>query len=165
MWSESEVAGLLDAEGRITVVSRNEDEARIHDVIGKRARDLLNPVSRPTLDKALAEVRRGHSAVICIAGTGDDGECFWCRAHLTPSPAEDAPVLFHLRRLPKAWHHLSDRERDVVHALHDCGMNPKRAARQLRMSVHTLNAHRRSISKKCDLRGIGDFWVFVERCR
>jgi DNA-binding CsgD family transcriptional regulator len=126
---------------------------------------LVNPVSRPTLDKAVEEVRRGNSAVICLAGTGDDGEVFWNRAHLMPSPAKDSPVLFHLRRLPRAWHKLSDRERDVVHALHDCGMNPKKAARSLGMSVHTLNAHRRSISKKCDLQGIGDFWVFVERCR
>jgi DNA-binding CsgD family transcriptional regulator len=44
-------------------------------------------------------------------------------------------------------------------------MNPKRAASRLGLSVNTLNAHRRSICQKCRLRSVGDFWVFVERCR
>jgi DNA-binding NarL/FixJ family response regulator len=165
MWSDSEVAGLLDAEGRVVLISRNEEEAPVHDVLGKRARDLVNPASRPTVDRAMEAVAKGESVIICISGIADEGYVFWCRVHLMPSPAEEAPVLFHLRRLPRAWNHLSERERDVVHALHDSGMNPKRAARDLGMSVHTLNAHRRSICRKCDLRGIGDFWVFVERCR
>jgi hypothetical protein len=33
------------------------------------------------------------------------------------------------------------------------------------MSVHTLNAHRRSICQKCGLESVGEFWVFVEQCR
>jgi DNA-binding NarL/FixJ family response regulator len=165
MWSDAEVAGLLDAEGRIVVISRNEEEAYVHDVLNKHARNLLNPESRAAFDRALEEVHRGNAIVLCVSGKADAGHTVWVRLHLMPSPAEDAPVLFHYRRLPRSWNYLSVRERDVVHALHDSGMNPKRAARDLGMSVHTLNAHRRSICRKCDLRGIGDFWVFVERCR
>ena len=84
---------------------------------------------------------------------------------MMPSPVPESPVLFHFRRLPRDWDRLSPRERDVVHALHDTSMNPKRAAGKLRMSVHTLNAHRRSICQKCGLQSVGEFWVFVEQCR
>jgi FixJ family two-component response regulator len=84
---------------------------------------------------------------------------------MMPSPGQNSWVLFHFRRLPKSWRLLSPRERDVVHALHDADMNPKRAASNLGLSVHTLNAHRRSICQKCRLRSVGEFWVFVEHCR
>jgi DNA-binding CsgD family transcriptional regulator len=49
--------------------------------------------------------------------------------------------------------------------LHESGMNPKRTARKLGITENTLNAHRRSICQKCSLQGVGEFWVFVERCR
>lgn len=74
-------------------------------------------------------------------------------------------MLVHSRVLPRSWQELSDRERDVIETLHREDMNPKQAARALGISVNTLNAHRRSICQKCQLNGIGDFRVFVERCR
>jgi len=165
MWNHAEVAGLLDAEGRVALVSRNEEEAPVREVVGKRVVELINAESIPVFEKALADVHRGESPCILLSATADAGYVYWVKVHMMPSPAPEAPVLFHFRRLPRSWQCLSQREREVIDALHDTKMNPKRAARDLGMSVHTLNAHRRSICKKCDLRGIGDFWVFVERCR
>jgi DNA-binding NarL/FixJ family response regulator len=165
MWDNAEVAGLLDADMRVVLISRNEDEAPVREVLGKRADELINPDSVPVFRQAFADVMRGKTRCVTLSATADAGYKYWFKVHFTPSPADEAPVLFHFRRLPREWETLSQREREVIQALHAEKMNPKRAARALNMSVHTLNAHRRSICKKCDLRFIGDFWVFVERCR
>ena len=102
---------------------------------------------------------------VLLAGVADEGFVFWGRIHLMASPETASPVLFHMRRLPRNWEQLSERERAVIEALNATDMNAKRAAKRLGISVHTLNSHRRSICHKCDLSGIGEFWIFVERCR
>jgi FixJ family two-component response regulator len=107
----------------------------------------------------------GKETEVLIALVADDGHTFWSRVRLTRSPVEDSWVLLHARRLPRSWQLLSEREREVIAALNDSGLNPKRAAKQLGIALNTLNAHRRSISQKCQLQGVGEFWVFVERCR
>jgi DNA-binding NarL/FixJ family response regulator len=165
MWDNAEVAGLLDSDGRVCLISRNEDEAPIRNVLGKRAIDLLREESRAEFETAFNQAAGGGDVLTLLSGTADAGYVVWARVRMMPSPGQKAWVLFHFRRLPKSWHRLSPRERDVVHALHDAGMNPKRAASDLGLSVHTLNAHRRSICQKCRLRSVGDFWIFVEQCR
>jgi DNA-binding CsgD family transcriptional regulator len=165
MWNHAEVAGLLDADGRVALVSRNEEEAPVKEVLGKRAVDLIHPECVPTFERSFANVLKGKTTCDMMSAIADAGYRYWFKVCMLPSPAPDAPVLFHFRRLPRTWNCMSQREREVVEALHHANMNPKRAARELGMSVHTLNAHRRSICKKCGLQGIGDFWVFVERCR
>jgi DNA-binding NarL/FixJ family response regulator len=165
MWQNAEVVGLLDRQGRVRVVYRNEDEALIHDVVGQLVCDLLAPASVELFEQAMESALRGEETQVLLAGVADEEFVFWGRAHLRPSPDPTSPVLFHLRRLPRFWDRLSEREKGVVDALNATNMNAKRAARQLGISLHTLNSHRRSICRKCELHGVGEFWVFVERCR
>ena len=165
MWTHAEVAGLIDRTGRVCLVSRNEQEAPVRNVLGKRAIDLVLDRFRPDVDGAIRDALAGKETHAVFAGMADAGYVVWGRVRILPSPLPEAPVMFHVRRLPKTWDLLSPREREVVHALHEAFMNPKRAAHNLGMSVNTLNAHRRSICQKCRLRSVGEFWVFVERCR
>ena len=165
MWDNAEVVVLLDEAGIIRSVSRNEEEALIHDVIGRHALDRIHEDYLPSAQEALAQALQGKKCELLLAVYADDGYVFWSRVQSLPSHLQDLPILLHLRRLPKGWGRMSTREQQVVQALHSADMNPKKAARILGISDNTLNAHRRSISHKCELDGIGDFWVFVERCR
>jgi DNA-binding NarL/FixJ family response regulator len=165
MWDNAEVAGLLDSEGHVRLISRNEHEATVRNVLGRRAIDLLREESHADFETAFSQAAAGGDVLTLLSGIADAGYVVWARTRMMPSPAQKSWVLFHFRRLPKSWDRLTAREREVVHALHDAGMNPKRAARGLGLSVHTLNAHRRSICQKCGLRSVGEFWVFVEQCR
>jgi DNA-binding NarL/FixJ family response regulator len=165
MWNHAEVAGLLDRDGRVCLVSRNEQEAPVRKLLGMRAVDVVLDRFRQPVEDAVRDALAGNETHFILAGMADAGFVVWARARIMPSPLPEAPVMFHFRRLPKTWDLLSPRERDVVHALHAAFMNPKRAARNLGMSVHTLNAHRRSICQKCRLHTVGEFWVYVERCR
>ena len=165
MWKNAEVVGLLDPAGLIRVVSRNEDEALVQEVLGRDIRELIAPDSLETFEEAFQTALDGDESQALLAGVADEGFIFWGRVRIGPSPEADAPVLFHLRRLPRAWTKLSDREREAIDALNATSMNSKRAAKQLGVSVHTLNSHRRSICRKCGLHGVGEFWVFVEQCR
>jgi DNA-binding CsgD family transcriptional regulator len=165
MWDNAEVAGLLDGAGRVCVISRNEDEAPVRDVLGKRVVDIVRAESRDDFEAAFRQAADGCEVFVLLSALADAGHVVWARVRMMPSPVAASPVLFHFRRLPRDWDRLSPRERDVVHALHDAAMNPKRAAAKLQMSVHTLNAHRRSICQKCGLQSVGEFWVFVEQCR
>jgi DNA-binding CsgD family transcriptional regulator len=165
MWQNAEVVGLLDGHGRIRLVSRNEEEALIHDVVGQLICDLLSPVSIELFVAAFQAAMRGEESQVLLAGLADEGFVFWGRVHLGPSPEPTAPVLFHLRRLPRPWALLSEREKESIDALNASRMNAKQAAKKLGISCHTLNSHRRSICRKCGLHGVGEFWIFVERCR
>ncbi len=165
MWEQGEVVALLDPQARVTVVSRNEEEAPVASVVGRSLLELLAPESLSDFQQAFHRVLSGEEIVTLWAGVADEGYVFWARVRLLPSPEASSPVLFHMRRLPKAWGKLSERERDVVDALNLAGMNAKRAANQLEISLNTLNAHRRSICQKCELHGVGDFWVFIHQCR
>jgi DNA-binding CsgD family transcriptional regulator len=165
MWHHAEVAALLDREGRLTVVSRNEQEALISNVVGRPIVDMLTPESVPRFKQAFNAALAGEEVEALLSGVADEGFIFWGRVRLMPSPESESPVLLHMRRLPVSWGKLSSREQDVIRVLNETNMNAKRAARQLGISLHTLNSHRRSICQKCDLQGIGDFWVFVQRCR
>jgi DNA-binding NarL/FixJ family response regulator len=165
MWDNAEVAGLLDKDGRVRVVSRNEDEAPVRNVVGRLAVELIREESREEFLEAFRLALEGREVMTFFSATADAGYVVWGRGRMLPSPVARAPVLFHVRRLPRCWGRLSPREREVVGALHEADMNPKRAASRLGLSVNTLNAHRRSICQKCRLRSVGDFWVFVERCR
>ncbi len=151
MWQNAEVVGLLDRRGRVRVVYRNEDEALIHDVVGQLVCDLLAPASVELFEQAMESALRGEETQVLLAGVADEEFVFWGRAHL--------------RRLPRFWDRLSEREKGVVDALNATNMNAKRAARQVGISLHTLNSHRRSICRTCELHRVGEFWVFVERCR
>ncbi len=165
MWKNAEVVGLLDREGRVRVVSRNEDEALVQQVMGRDIREMIESCSLQRFEEAFQAALVGVESQALLAGVADEGFVFWGRVRIGPSPETDSPVLFHLRRLPRQWSALSDRERDAVDALNATGMNSKRAAKQLGVSVHTLNSHRGSICRKCGLHGVGEFWVFVEQCR
>ena len=165
MWNYAEAVALLDKQGRVCVISRNEDESPIQHVVGKRVADLLCEDSRQDFDSAFDQALQGAENNVVITGTDDNGHVVCVRARLMPSPVAETPVLFHFRRFPRGWQYLSLREREVIHTLHESGMNPKRTARKLGITENTLNAHRRSIGQKCSLQGAGEFWVFVERCR
>ncbi len=165
MWEHAEVAGLLDEQGRVRVVSRNEAEAPIHNVLGRRVVEMLIPERHQPFQEAFDAALAGGEAEVLLAGMADASYLGWGRACMMPSPEPGSPVLFHMRRLPKQWEDLSPRERDVVQALNSAGMNAKRAAKRLGISVNTPNAYRRSIRHKCDVEGVGEFWIFVQRCR
>lgn len=165
MWEHAEVVGLLDRQGCVRVVSRNEAEALVRRVVGRNIRELLSSESQQTFETAFQAALAGGSVQVLLAGVADEGFVFWGRVHLMASPEPTSPVLFHMRRLPRQWEQLSDRERAVIDALNATEMNAKRTAKRLGISIHTVNSHRRSICQKCNLSGIGEFWVFVERCR
>ena len=165
VWDNAEVVALLDGEGYIRAVSRNEDEAPIRNVLGKQAMHRVKEDSIGPAREAIQKAMKGETSELLVSATADKGYEFWSRLQVMPSHLEDLPVLVHIRRLPRSWGNLSSREKEVVHALHNTGMNPKRASKELGISENTLNAHRRSICQKCQLDGVGDFWVFVERCR
>ena len=165
MWNYAEAVALLDKQGRVCVISRNEDESPIQHVVGKRVADLLCEDSRQDFDSAFGQALQGAENNAVISAIDDNGHVVCVRARFMPSPVAETPVLFHFRRFPRGWQYLSLREREVIHTLHESGMNPKRTARKLGITENTLNAHRRSICQKCSLQGAGEFWVFVERCR
>ena len=166
MWNNAEVVALIDKQGCVRAISRNEEEAPIHDAIGHSVvEERVIEACKPAARKALAAALAGQEVRLEVGAIADDGHVFWNKVRLMPSPLSEYPVLLHVRRLPKSWGDLSQREKDVICTLHDTSMNPKRAAKQLGITLNTFNAHRRAISQKCDLSGIGDFWVFVERCR
>ncbi len=165
MWVQAEVVGLLDRDARVTVVSRNETEAPVSNVLGRPIVEILAPTSVGEFHIAFEQALGGNEVEALLAGIADEGHTFWGRVKLMPSPEASSPVLFHMRRLPIMWGKLSERERSVVRALNETSMNAKRAAKQLNISVNTFNSHRRSICHKCGLHGVGDFWVFVQQCR
>jgi len=166
MWNHAEVVALLDEQGYVRAVSRNEDEAPIRDVIGncvleERILESCKEATRKAFNAAL----NGEEVQLVVGAIADEGYVFWSKIRLMSSPVEKIPVLLHARRLPRSWDTLTDREKEVINTLHEADMNPKRAAKKLGITLNTFNAHRRAISQKCDLRGVGDFWVFVQRCR
>ena len=161
----AEVVALVDENDIVRTISRNEEEALIRDVLGKPILYRIHPDHLERAQAALDTARSGEEIETFVSSIADDGLVYWSRARLTQSPLNESWVLIHARRLPRAWQLLSEREREVVRTLHQAGLNPKRAAKQLKITLNTLNAHRRSITQKCKLQGVGDFWVFVERCR
>jgi DNA-binding CsgD family transcriptional regulator len=165
MWKHAEVVGLLDRAGCVRAISRNEDEAVIKNIVGRDIRHLLASDSRKAFEAAFRSALDGEETQVLLAGVADDGSTTWARVNLKRSPEPAAPVLFQLRRLPKAWDRLTPREKAVIEALNAADMNSKRAAKRLGISVHTLNSHRRTICRKCDVCGVGEFWIFVEHCR
>ena len=166
MWENAEAVALLDREGCIRAVSRNEDEAVIKDVIGLCVlEERILEDCRAATQKAFEAALNGKETAFEIGARGDDRLVVWSRAVMKPSPLPETPVLFHIRRLPTDWGILSSREQEIINTLHEEDLNPKRAAKLLDITLNTFNAHRRAITQKCDLQGVGDFWVFVERCR
>ena len=165
MWEQAEVVALLDAQARVTVVSRNETEAPVASVAGRSLVEMLAPESVTEFEHAFHRVLNGAESIALLAGMADAGYVFWARVRLLPSPEPASQVLFHMRRLPTSWGKLSGREREVIDALNAAGTNAKGAAKQLGISLNTLNSHRRSICQKCELQGVGDFWIFVHQCR
>ena len=59
MWEHAEVVGLLDREGCVRVVSRNEAEAFIHHVVGRNIREMLAPGSHQTFEAAFQAALAG----------------------------------------------------------------------------------------------------------
>ncbi|MGI9428699.1 MAG: LuxR C-terminal-related transcriptional regulator [Bythopirellula sp.] len=165
MWNNAESVSLVDDQGIIVAISRNEVEDPIKEGVGTEILYRVTPDSLPLAVEAIAKARGGEECELLVSAEADAGYVFWVRAVVKPSPVGDRWVIVHSRRLPRAWGSLSTREREVVAALHASGLNSKKAARALGVSINTFNAHRRSITTKCDLDGVGDFWVFVERCR
>ena len=166
MWENAETVALLDRQGVVRAISRNEQEAEIKHVIGVRNLEERTVEScRAAAHEAFENALNGLESELVLGNYGEDGLIVWSRVVMKPSPLSATPVLVHLRRLPQEWAALSPREQGLINALHKVGLNPKKAAKKLGISLNTLNAHRRSIMQKCVLEGIGDFWVFVERCR
>ena len=165
MWNNAESVSLVDDKGIIRAISRNEEEDPIREGVGTDILYRVTSESIPAAIDALNKARCGEESDLLVAAVADAGYVFWNRVVVKPSPEGDQWVLVHSRVLPRSWDRLSPRERTIIHALHACGMNPKKAARRLGITFNTLNSHRRSITNKCNLQGVGDFWVFVERCR
>jgi DNA-binding NarL/FixJ family response regulator len=165
MWDNAEIVALLDKEGHVCAVSRNEEEAAIHNILGMQVIERVHPDSLSIAREAMQAALAGEEKEVLVAAYADEGFVFWSRVRFTRSPIPDKPLLLHARKLPRSWGQLSSREQELIQALQKSGMNPKRAARQLGITVNTLNAHRRSICQKCGLKGVGDFWVYVEHCR
>ena len=165
MWDNAESVSLVDDKGIIRAISRNEDEDPIKEGVGTDILYRVTSDSMPLAVEALARSRAGEECELLVAAVADAGYEFWNRVVVKPSPEGEGWVLVHSRRLPRSWEVLSAREKEVIAALHQFGLNSKKAARQLGITINTLNAHRRSITAKCRLDGVGDFWVFVERCR
>lgn len=166
MWSRAEVVALLDEDGIVRAVSRNEHEAVIRHVIGIRLiEERAVESDKPKAIQAFNSALKGEETQLEVGAIADDGRIIWSKIVLRPSPLPNTPVLLHARGLPDSWGSLSQREKEVINGLHTAQMNPKRAAKELGISLNTFHAHRRAISQKCDLHGIGDFWVVVERCR
>ena len=130
MWNYAEAVALLDKQGRVCVISRNEDESPIQHVVGKRVADLLCEDSRQDFDSAFGQALQGAENNAVISAIDDNGHVVCVRARFMPSPVAETPVLFHFRRFPRGWQYLSLREREVIHTLHESGMNPKRTARR-----------------------------------
>jgi DNA-binding CsgD family transcriptional regulator len=166
MWNNAEVVALLDEQGYVRAISRNEEEAVIRNVIGMRIIEerAVASCKQATL-KAFDDALNGKETELEVGAIADDGHITWSKVRLKPSPVTATPVFLHARGLPDSWGVLSEREKDIVSALHQTQMNPKLAAKQLGITLNTFNAHRRAITQKCDLQGVGDFWIFVERCR
>ncbi len=165
MWDNAETVALIDKDGRVCAVSRNEEEAAIRNVLGMRVIERVHPDSLPIAQEAMEAALAGEEKEILVSAYADEGFVFWSRVRFTRSPIADKPLLLHARKLPRSWGLLSPREQELIQALHKSGMHPKRAAKQLGITVNTLNAHRRSICQKCGLKSVGDFWVYVEHCR
>jgi DNA-binding CsgD family transcriptional regulator len=165
MWKHAEVVGMLDRSGFVRAVSRNEEEAVVKNIVGREIRQFIAPQSCKAFDALFQAALAGQEVEALLAGVADDGSTLWGRVRLKQSPEQTAPVLLHMRRLPRSWSRLSEREKAVIEALNAASMNSKRAAKQLGISVHTLNSHRRSICRKCQLSGVGEFWIYVEHCR
>lgn len=165
MWDNAESFSLVDEKGIIRAIARNEDEDPIKEGVGTDILYRVTPESMPLALDALSGARDGEERELLVAAVADAGYVFWNRVVVKPSPEGEGWVLVHARRLPRSWDALSTREQEVIGALHATRLNPKKAARALGISLNTLNAHRRSIITKCGLEGVGDFWVFIERCR
>jgi len=165
MWNNAEVVSLVDENGIIRAISRNEAEDPIQEAIGKEVVYRVTPESLPEAQKALSKAQLGEETELLVSAQADAGYIFWNRVVVKPSPEGDKWVLVHSRVLPRSWGTLSSREQDIIKTLHSFALNPKKAASKLGITINTLNAHRRSICQKCQLDGVGDFWVFVERCR
>ena len=65
MWDNAEVAGLLDDAGRVCLISRNEDEAPVRDVLGKRVVDIVREESREDFETALRQAPAGAKSSSC----------------------------------------------------------------------------------------------------
>jgi DNA-binding CsgD family transcriptional regulator len=165
MWNHAESVSLVDDRNIIRAISRNEDEDPIREGVGTEILYRVTAESLPLAVAALAKARGGEEFELLVSAEADAGYVFWVRAVVKPSPVEKDWVIVHSRRLPRAWGSLSVREKEIVAALHASGLNSKKAARALGITINTFNAHRRAITTKCQLDGVGDFWIFVERCR
>src|SRR5262245_2322536 len=100
MWDNAEVAGLLDDAGRVCVISRNEDEAPVRNVLGKRVVDILREESRGDFETAFRQAAAGGDVFVLLSAVADAGYVVWARVRMMPSPVPESPVLFHFRRLP-----------------------------------------------------------------
>lgn len=165
MWNNAESVSLVDDQGIIRAMSRNEDEDPIREGVGTEILYRVTSESMPMAVEAIAKARSGEECELLVSAKADAGYVFWVRAVVKPSPMGKDWVIVHARRLPRPWGALSLREQEIIAALHASGLNSKKAARALGITINTFNAHRRSITTKCQLDGVGDFWVFVERCR
>ena len=166
MWHNAEAVAILDADGYVRGISRNEEEAVIRDVVGMKVIEerAIDTCKQDAL-KAFHDALDGKETELEVGAIADSGKTVWSKIVVKPSPLPETPVLLHARGLPESWGILSQREKEVIKSLHDAELNPKQAARMLGISLNTFNAHRRAIAQKCGLTGVGDFWIFVERCR
>ena len=92
MWENAEIVVLLDGEGYVRAISRNEEEAAIHDVIGvcileERILESCKAELRAAFDAAL----RGSETEVEIGAQADDGLVVWSRAVVKPAPTPDTP--------------------------------------------------------------------------
>jgi DNA-directed RNA polymerase specialized sigma24 family protein len=142
MWNHAEVVALLDEQGVVRAISRNEEEAPIRDAIGNRIiENRVLESCKESAREAFEAALKGEEVQLVLGAIADDGHVFWSKVRLMPSPAPEIAVLMHARRLPRSWNELSSREKEVIHTLHEAQLNPKRAAKQLGITLNTLKIH------------------------
>ena len=100
MWSRAEGVALLDEDGIVRAVSRNEDEARIRHVIGTKViEERAIEVDKPKAIEAFQAALEGKETELELGAIADYGQVIWGRIVLKPSPLPETPVLLHSRSL------------------------------------------------------------------
>jgi DNA-binding CsgD family transcriptional regulator len=136
----------------------NRPIRREHDMAGVALDDPARTLDMHSQPDGARTVRRGDPdrATTCIRTVGGH----WLRVEATAHPLGGADVAVIMQaatphQLVRAFadgHRLTPREVDVLDQLLR-GQSGKRAARQLELSVLTVNGHLQSIYRKCSVRG------------
>lgn len=80
MWANAEIVSLVDEEGVIRAVSRNESEDPIYEAVGVDILYRVTPETLPQAQEALAKARAGEECQVLVAAEADACYVYWSRA-------------------------------------------------------------------------------------